>query len=89
MHSTREGIPIIFQAGPAYGRQVEWGDTDGALWAFPAGFDSTRCSQGCPTMARLLTGATCSRAGGGRSMRTMRKSSRQAKPITWLRATCP
>lgn len=62
MHSTREGIPIIFQAGPAYGRQVEWGEMDGGFWAFPAGFDSTPLFIGlpngceCPHWGYLLKG---------------------------------
>ena len=31
MHSNREGIPIIFQAGSYYSRQIEWGDMDGGF----------------------------------------------------------
>ncbi len=62
MHSTREDIPIIFQAGPSYGRQVEWGEMDGGFWAFPAGFDSTPLFLGlphgceCPHWGYLLKG---------------------------------
>ena len=41
MHSNREGIPILFQAGSYYSRQIEWGDMDAGFWGFPAGFDST------------------------------------------------
>ena len=62
MHSNREGIPIMFQAGPAYSRQVEWGDMDAGFWAFPAGFDSTPLFPGlpygceCPHWGYLLKG---------------------------------
>jgi hypothetical protein len=41
MHGHREDIPIMYQAGPYYSRQIEWGDMDGGFWGFPAGFDST------------------------------------------------
>ena len=34
MHSNREGIPILFQTGPYYGRQAEWGEMDAGFWGF-------------------------------------------------------
>jgi hypothetical protein len=48
MHGNREGIPIMFQAGSSYSRQIEWGDMDGGFWAFPAGFDATPLFKGLP-----------------------------------------
>ncbi len=62
MHSNLEGVPVVFQAGSSYGRQVEWGDMDGGFWAFPAGFDSTPLFEGlpfgceCPHWGYLLKG---------------------------------
>ena len=62
MHSNREGIPILFQAGSYYSRQIEWGEMDGGFWAFPAGFDSTLLFKGlpngceCPHWGYLLKG---------------------------------
>jgi hypothetical protein len=41
MHGNREGIPLVFQSGSYYSRQIEWGEMDGGFWGFPAGFDST------------------------------------------------
>jgi len=62
MHSNREGIPILFQAGAYYSRQVEWGGMDAGFWGFPAGFDSTLLFKGlphgceCPHWGYLLKG---------------------------------
>ncbi len=62
MHSAREGIPILFQAGPSYSRQIEWGDMDAGFWTFPAGFDSTLLFKElphgceCPHWGYLLKG---------------------------------
>ncbi len=62
MHGHREDIPLVFQAGSYYSRQIEWGEMDGGFWAFPAGFDSTQLFQGlphgceCPHWGYLLKG---------------------------------
>ena len=62
MHSNREGIPMLFQAGSYYSRQIEWGSMDAGFWGFPAGFDSTLLFQGlpngceCPHWGYLLKG---------------------------------
>ena len=62
MHSNREGIPILFQAGSYYSRQIEWGDMDAGFWGFPAGFDSTHLFKElaygceCPHWGYLLKG---------------------------------
>ncbi len=61
MHSNKEGIPVLFQAGTYYSRQVEWGDMDAGFWAFPAGFDSTLLFKGLPNGASVPIGAICSR----------------------------
>jgi hypothetical protein len=62
MHSNREGIPILFQAGAYSSRQIEWGNMDAGFWTFPAGFDSTPLFPGlaygceCPHWGYLLKG---------------------------------
>jgi hypothetical protein len=48
MHSNKERIPILYQSGSYYSRQVEWGDMDAGFWGFPAGFDSTHLFPGMP-----------------------------------------
>ncbi len=48
MHSNREGIPVLYEAGPYYSRQIEWGDMDAGFWGFPAGFDSSGLFEGLP-----------------------------------------
>jgi hypothetical protein len=48
MHGNREGIPLVFQSGSYYSRQIEWGEMDGGFWGFPAGFDSTLLFKGLP-----------------------------------------
>lgn len=53
MHSNREGIPIMFQTGSYYSRQIEWGEMDGGFWGFPAGFDSI------PLFRELPNGCEC------------------------------
>ena len=62
MHSNREGVPIIFEAGPSYSRLTVWGEMDAGFWAFPAGFDSSLLFHGlphgceCPHWGYLLKG---------------------------------
>jgi len=62
MHGKREDIPLVFQSGSYYSRQIEWGDMDGGFWGFPAGFDSTHLFKGlphgceCPHWGYLLKG---------------------------------
>ena len=62
MHGNREAIPLKFQAGPYFSRQIEWGDMDGGFWGFPAGFDSSPLFTGypngceCPHWGYLLKG---------------------------------
>jgi hypothetical protein len=48
MHGKREDIPLVYQSGSYYSRQIEWGDMDGCFWGFPAGFDSTPLFNGLP-----------------------------------------
>jgi hypothetical protein len=66
MHSNREGIPIIFQAGPSY-LAVK---LNGERWMegfglFQQGLTPPRYSPGCPTVVSVRIGATCSRAECG------------------------
>ena len=62
MHGHREDIPKMYQAGPYYSHQIEWGDMDGGFWGFPAGFDSTLLFKElpfgceCPHWGYLLKG---------------------------------
>jgi len=62
MHGQREDIPLVYQSGSYYSRQIEWGDMDGGFWGFPAGFDSTPLFKGfpngceCPHWGYLLKG---------------------------------
>jgi len=62
MHSNREGVPLVYQAGAYYSRQIEWGEMDGGFWGFPAGFDSSPLFNGfpngceCPHWGYLLKG---------------------------------
>jgi hypothetical protein len=62
MHGKREEIPLVFEAGPYYSRQTEWGDMDAGFWGFPAGFDSNGLFRGlphgceCPHFGYLLKG---------------------------------
>jgi hypothetical protein len=37
MHGNRGDIPVVFQSGSFYSREIEWGDMKGAFWGFPAG----------------------------------------------------
>jgi hypothetical protein len=48
MHGKKEDIPIAFEAGPAYSRDVEWGDMNLAFEAFPAGLDTAPLFRGLP-----------------------------------------
>ena len=48
MHGKKEDIPVAFEAGPAYSRDVEWGDMNIAFEAFPAGLDTTPLFKGLP-----------------------------------------
>ena len=62
MHSSKENMPIMFQAGASYSRQIEWGEMDGCFWAFQEGFDSNGLFKGlpngceCPHWGYLLKG---------------------------------
>jgi hypothetical protein len=48
MHGNREGIPVTFQSGSSYSRDVEWGDMNVAFEAFPTGADTTPLFKGLP-----------------------------------------
>jgi hypothetical protein len=62
MHSNRENIPIVFQSGSSYMREIEWGDMDGNFWSLSAGFDSIPLFKGlqygceCPHWGYLFKG---------------------------------
>jgi hypothetical protein len=51
MHCKREDIPVVFQTGSAYSRDVEWGDMNVAFEAIPAGMDTTPLFKGLPNDA--------------------------------------
>ena len=65
MHSNREGIPILFQTGPYYSRQTEWGEMGAGFWGFRQVLTPPCCSRDCPTVASAPIGATCSRGECG------------------------
>jgi hypothetical protein len=48
MHSFKEDFSILFQAGPNYIREIEWGDLAGDFWALSKGFDSNPLFKGLP-----------------------------------------
>jgi len=48
MHGNRGDIPITFQAGSSYSRDVEWGGMHVAFEAFPTGADTTPLFKGLP-----------------------------------------
>ena len=48
MHGNREEIPVVFQSGSSFSRQIEWGDMDAAFWGFPSGFDTKPLFKGLP-----------------------------------------
>ena len=48
MHGNREDIPLRFQAGSSYSRDVAWGDMNVAFEAFPRGADTTPLFKGLP-----------------------------------------
>jgi hypothetical protein len=48
MHSNRENVPVVFQSGSVYSRDVEWGDMNVAFEGFPAGTDTTPLFKGLP-----------------------------------------
>jgi hypothetical protein len=48
MHGHREDIPVVYELGTYYSRQIEWGEMDAGFWAFPAGFDSSLLFKGLP-----------------------------------------
>ena len=48
MHGNRVDIPVVFQSGPSYHRDVDWGGMSAAFWGFPAGFDSSPLFKGFP-----------------------------------------
>lgn len=63
MKASKETLPVAFEDGNAFSRQVEWGDMNVAFEAFPAGMDSTQLFKGlpddrcqCPHWGYLLKG---------------------------------
>jgi hypothetical protein len=48
MHGKRQDVPVVFQSGAAYSRDVEWGDMNVAFEGFPAGMDSAPMFKGLP-----------------------------------------
>ena len=48
MHGNKVDIPVVFQSGSSYIREIEWGDMDGDFSAFPAGTDTTPLFKGLP-----------------------------------------
>jgi len=63
MHGTRQDIPLLFESGSSYTRDVEWGSMNVAFEFFPAGTDTTPFFKGlpddrcqCPHWGYLLKG---------------------------------
>jgi hypothetical protein len=48
MHSKREDVPVAFESGPTYSRDVEWGEMNVAFEGFPAGTDTAPLFKGLP-----------------------------------------
>ena len=51
MHSRMEDMPVVFQVGPSYSRDVEWGDMNVAFEVFEAGTDTRPMFKGLPNDA--------------------------------------
>ncbi len=51
MHGKREDIPVMFEAGSTYSRDIEWGDMNVAFEASQAGLDTTPFFKGLPNDA--------------------------------------
>lgn len=48
MHSKLMDLPVIFEMGSAFTRDLEWGDMNVAYESFPAGTDSSQAFKGLP-----------------------------------------
>ena len=63
MRSQKQALPVAFEEGPAFSREVEWGDMNVAYESWPAGMDATPLFKGlpddrcqCPHWGYLLKG---------------------------------
>lgn len=48
MHSKREDVPVAFQSGQAYSRDVEWGEMNVAFEGYPPGTNTIPLFKGLP-----------------------------------------
>ena len=48
MRATKNDLPLEFEDGQSYSRDIEWGDMNVAWEAWPAGMDSTPIFNGLP-----------------------------------------
>ena len=48
MHEVKTGLPVIFEEGEAFSREVEWGDMNVAYQALPGGMDIVPLFKGLP-----------------------------------------
>ncbi len=51
MHGKKEDLPVVFESGAAYSRDIEWGDMNVAFEAFPVGLDTSPLFKGLPNDA--------------------------------------
>lgn len=48
MRATQKDIPVLFEDGNSFSRDIEWGDMNVAWESWPAGMDGTRMFKGLP-----------------------------------------
>lgn len=48
MRATQKDIPILFEEGASFSRDIEWGDMNVAWEAWPAGMDTSPMFKGLP-----------------------------------------